>query len=97
MHIMRAINCLLCLVLFLCGGCATSLSHVGADIVPFGIYNGTRANIVTMAGTRTWYSAAPDGRHGQWIATAAIDFPFSLAFDTVLLPVDGVIWLHVNQ
>lgn len=95
MHVMRVITCSLCLVLALCSGCATAINHLGHENV-VGLYNGTRADILTMAGKRTWDSSSPphDNERARWAAIAAADLPFSLAFDTVLLPVDLFYSLH---
>ena len=71
----------------------------GNDDPPFGIYNGVRTDYRILTNHRTFLQTYPPGSQAQppkkrdiYIFCSVVDFPFSFAGDTVLLPIDCVLW-----
>ena len=89
--------CIFILSLFLCSGCSTILTHLSpSEQFDFGYYNGIRADYGVIMRSKHGPNPENPDKHTfvytfSWDTYAILDFPFSLAGDTLFLPIDAYI------
>ena len=74
-------------VLLLLSGCSTSQT-IDGKVLPFGIYSGTRRNVKVWGPVERNEDGSARIPHQQCERVVSIfDFPWSVVFDTILLPI----------